>query len=494
MGLLGDNGVPVRTLTLGSAVLAVKLKLGSDHGVLSPTMHVKGRLSQHESTSIRHTRVSVVEILLKIISSFNKARASKVRSTILVVGSMPVTGVVSTGKTDSTGIVEHTMLIDKGGRVGSNTSRTAKRMDGIGEGIKGISVVKGLSTKHLEQGRTTNQGRAVVNVLVGLNNPDDLLGGVVQVNLDSVGRRTDRLVTSELELRNQVSVGTLRHLASLVSVQEDVINVHGSGNHGLVVGNGSRNGLSILGIASVHGVTNIITRGFCCSVKAVKGSHSPQALIQRTEVKAESDLVELKGNQRESQTGVGAKPELKRHVKSGLGEGVTGSTHLAGGIRVARTIDIRKGGVGDEGKLGGVTNHLKVSTLLLSSHSKLIPDMHPVTVMTVDSLSTNLHINLGDKLLTGEIQPASIHITSVSVTHILVNLGESHLKIGTVGKITTSGEGALNTATKIGLAVKGLFNRFNSEVSISLKGITPVSNVRIRSQRNVLRSDSNEIK
>jgi hypothetical protein len=370
-------------------------------------------------------------------------------------------------------------------------------MDGIGEGIKGISVVKGLSTKHLEQGRTTNQGRAVVNVLVGLNNPDDLLGGVVQVNLDSVGRRTDRLVTSELELRNQVSVGTLRHLASLISVQEHVINVHGSGNHGLVVGNGSRHGLSISGrTVNILGGTNIITLGFCYSVKAVKGSHSPQALIQRTEVKAESDLVELEGNQRESQTGVGAKPELKRHVKSGLGEGVTGSTHLAGGIRVARTIDIRKFGVGDEGKLGGVTNHLEVSTLLLSSHGKLIPDMHPVTVMTVDSLSTNLHVNLGDELLTGEIQPASIHLIRFQScgSHALVNLGESHLKIGTVGKITTSGEGALNTATKIGLAVKGLFNRFNSEVSISLKGITPVSNMRIRSQRNVLRSDSNEIK
>ena len=51
--LEGLNNIEVRTLTLGEAVLAVKLELGSDHRVLTPAVHVKGRLCQHEGTSIR---------------------------------------------------------------------------------------------------------------------------------------------------------------------------------------------------------------------------------------------------------------------------------------------------------------------------------------------------------------------------------------------------------------------------------------------------------
>ena len=46
------DSVEVRTLTLGEAVLAVKLKLGSDNGVLTPAVHVKGGLSKHECAGI----------------------------------------------------------------------------------------------------------------------------------------------------------------------------------------------------------------------------------------------------------------------------------------------------------------------------------------------------------------------------------------------------------------------------------------------------------
>jgi hypothetical protein len=166
---------------------------------------------------------------------------------------------------------------------------------------------------------------------------------------------------------------------------------------------------------------------------------------------------------------------------------------LTGSQGVARTINLRERGVSDEGKLGSVTNHLEISTLLLSSHGELIPDVHPVTILAVNSLATNLDLNLGNKLLTGEVQPTSIN-TSCTITtregsdaHELVNLRESHLQIGSVSKVTISGDNALNSASKIGLAVESLLNRFDGKVCVPSVSDLPEGDLRITCEVNILR-------
>jgi hypothetical protein len=55
-----------------------------------------------------------------------------------------------------------------------------------------------------------------------------------------------------------------------------------------------------------------LSRGF--SRVARQGGDSPQALINRTDIKIDLDLVVLESNQRQSKTGVGAKPELKGDI------------------------------------------------------------------------------------------------------------------------------------------------------------------------------------
>jgi len=50
--------------------------------------------------------------------------------------------------------------------------------------------------------------------------------------------------------------------------------------------------------------------------------------------------VVLKGNQGKGKSGVAAKPELQRHVKGGLRQGVAGSTHLVGGSGGGATPDL----------------------------------------------------------------------------------------------------------------------------------------------------------
>ena len=56
----------------------------------------------------------------------------------------------------STSILEKTTGINVGTRILSNGSGTSKSMDSIGEGINGIGVVEGLSTKNLEKKSIAN--------------------------------------------------------------------------------------------------------------------------------------------------------------------------------------------------------------------------------------------------------------------------------------------------------------------------------------------------
>jgi hypothetical protein len=69
-----------------------------------------------------------------------------------------------------------------------------------------------------------------------LDDPDELLNGVVEVELDLIGRRSNRLITSELELSDQILVRVLGESSALVSVQEHIVNVQRGGNERLVVG------------------------------------------------------------------------------------------------------------------------------------------------------------------------------------------------------------------------------------------------------------------
>jgi hypothetical protein len=174
-------------------------------------------------------------------------------------------------------------------------------------------------------------------------------------------------------------VRVLGHLSALIGVKEDVVNIERGSNKGLLVsgayGHSSRSG--------------------------TKGGHSPEALTNRSEVKVDLHLVVLKGDKRKGKSRVSAEPELKRHIESGLRKGVSRGAHLGRGTgSSARTSNTGESGVGHVCELGGVSNKLEISTLLLSRHGELVPDVHPVTILAVDSLTSNLNLDLGDELLT----------------------------------------------------------------------------------------------
>ena len=447
------NEVEVSSFALREAVLAVKLELGSDDWVLTPAVHVERSLGEDESSGIRDTRGST------------SSEVGVVGSSGLVTAELPprsVGGVDISGA----GVGEEARGVDVGvsGSV-DNTFVGTEGHNGVGEGVNSVGVVEGLSTEETVENGTRVKRRAVVDVLVGLDNPDELLNGVVEVELNLVGRGTDGLITSELELLDQVLVGVLGHTPALIGVQEDVVDVEGCSDEGLVVGGGD---LDSGGGAGV-----------------VQGGHGPQALLNRADIKVNLDLVVLEGDEGKGQTGVAAEPELEGDIEGGLRESIAGSANLARSVGVARSVDVVEGGVGDEGKLSGVADHLEVTALLLGRHGKLVPDVHPVTVLAIDALASDLNLNLRDELLTGEVEPTSVDVSGRALQR-LANLGESNLKVSAVRQITVTGDGAGHTATEVSLAVKSLLDRLHGEVGVTLVGNLPESNLGVTSQVNVL--------
>ena len=59
--LVGLDEVKVGSLALGEAVLTVELELGGHNRVLTPAVHIKGRLSKDEGSCIRDTRLTGTE-------------------------------------------------------------------------------------------------------------------------------------------------------------------------------------------------------------------------------------------------------------------------------------------------------------------------------------------------------------------------------------------------------------------------------------------------
>jgi hypothetical protein len=163
VGLVRLNPREVGSFTLREAVLAVKLELSGDDGVLAPAVEVQRGLSQNEGTSIRDGGVIEVAVGEILESSEDRGVNAKIRvledgdttQVGLIVGVLGTVPVSSESSGDiivkSTSIVEETTGINVSTRVSSNRGGATESMDSIGESINGISVVEGLGTEDLEQ-------------------------------------------------------------------------------------------------------------------------------------------------------------------------------------------------------------------------------------------------------------------------------------------------------------------------------------------------------
>ena len=497
VGVVRLHDVEVAALALREAILAVELELGSDDGVLAPAVKLEGGLGEHEGAGVRNVGLDGGARTAVIVVTDREVRG-RVRSAAGVgTGKLvhtffrrcfrgrnvPHLVEVDAGAVHGTGSLEETRSVNErivpaAFAARRNRLRAAERMNGVGERINGVGVVERLGTEGAVQERTAVEGRAVVDVIVGLHHPDELLDGVVEVELDLVGGGADGLITSELELLDEVLVGVLGHAAALVGVEEDVVDVEGGSDEGLVV-----RGLHLDALGG--------------GLVARKVRNGPEALVDRAKINVDANLVVLKGNEGKGKTRVLAEPELKGNVEGGLGEGVARGANLAGGVGHARAVDRREGRIGNVGELSGVADHGVVRLLLVDGLGKLVPDVHPVAELAVDALAADLNLNLRDELLTREVEPAGVDAgvgrIGGGVGHGLVDLRQGDLKDGGVRKVTVARDGAGHAAAEIGLTVEGLLDGLHREVGVAAVCDLPEGNLGVAGKVNVLCAVSYEL-
>jgi len=224
---------------------------------------------------------------------------------------------------------------------------------------------------------------------ITLDDPDELLARVVEVELELVGRRRNRLTARELENINEVLVRDLGELAALIRVKVDVVDVErGSGKTALA--NTVADGVGVRRVRVV-----------------------PADVIERVELEIDADLVVLESNEREGKARVAAEPELEGDVER-VHWCTAGDDLRREGLAAIAVIVARGAALVEEVReFRDVTNHLGVAGLLARLLRELIPDLEPVTVVLVDALAADFELNGLDELVTDPVEPAELGARAV---------------------------------------------------------------------------------
>ena len=151
------------------------------------------------------------------------------------------------------------------------------------------------------------------------------------------------------------------------------------------------------------------------------------------------------GNEGESKTGVAAEPELKRNIEGSSLSTVKSSTS----------------------KGEGVANHIVVSNLVSGLLSKLVPDVEPITVLLINTLASDLDLNVADNNVADIVHPTEAKVSLSRSGLRALNERKSNLKVSAVNKITVTRNSASYTLSEISSAVKDLLNRLHREVSVT---------------------------
>jgi hypothetical protein len=277
---------------------------------------------------------------------------------------------------------------------------------------------------------------------IALDNPDELLHGVVEVQADLVAGGIDGLRASELESLDEVLVRDLGELTTLISIEVDVVDIERGGNQ----------------VGLVDTVTHNVD-------VTVLGSIVPAEVLEVVELEVDTNLVVLEGDQRESQTRVAAEPELERDVESVL-RGTAQKLTRAVGLTTSAVIVARLTALDDKvGEVGHVTNHLGVTSLLSRLLGELIPDVEPVTIVLVDTLTTDLELDEVDEVVANPVEPAELGTRTVSRLELYLRQGG--LEVHLVDQVTITLDGTSDLVTKARVSIERVLNGLHREVGVT---------------------------
>jgi len=355
-----------------------------------------------------------------------------------------------------------------------------------------------------------------VHVVGVLGDPDQLLARVVELHADLVGRGGQRLRASELQLLNEVLVRDLGEPPALLRVQVDVVHPQRAGDQALAVDAVDHGGggvvVGLLSHLAVHQVADIL------------------------EVHVDLDLVVLEGDQRQRQAGVAAEPELQRDVQSRLRQAadvgrqlhttrahttvhqrltrVRGVRHIlqcrrvVKGVKV-RAVDqlrglghsaagIRRAGIAQaaaRARQSQATDRVRdtvVVELLADGQRQLIPDVQPLTVLAVNQLAADLHLNLLHQRLADVAHPAERRDVVVADIQRL-HRRQRGLQVDLVDQVTVACNRALHTLAEVRHTVERLLNGLQREVRVPAVQLLEKSHLRVRRQVYVLRAIGYEL-
>ena len=278
---------------------------------------------------------------------------------------------------------------------------------------------------------------------ITLDNPHKLLARVVEVELELVRRRRDGLSARELERLNEVLVRDLGELAALVRVKVDVVNVE----------------RGRLEVGRRDTVTDRVVVG------RDLGRRVEDEVAEVVELKVDADLVVLERDERERKARVAAEPELEGDVER-VGRravhGLVGRVGLAAGAVIVARLTALDEEVREDGH---VANHLRVAGLLASLLRELVPDVHPVAVVLVNALATNLNLNRLDKIVSNPVEPAELGARAVG--RLERNLGERGLEVHAVDQVAVALDRARDTLAEARRTVERVLNGLHGEVRVA---------------------------
>ena len=302
---------------------------------------------------------------------------------------------------------------------------------------------------------------------ITLDNPDQLLTGVVEVQLQLVRAGVDALRTRILQNIDQILVADLGELATLIRVQVDVVHIQ-RGRHQ---------------VGRIHTVTDDVH-----VARAGLGSIVPAEVLQVVELQVDTHLVILEGDQRQGQTRVAAEPELQRDIQSILGcaaQDLTRAVRLTTRALVVAVLTTLHDHVR---QLGHVANHLGVAGLLARLLGELVPDVEPVTVVLVDTLATDLELNVVDQVVANPVEPAELGTRAVRGLEL--DAGQSGLQIHAVDQVTVALDRARHLVTEARVAVERVLDGLHREVGVATVDRLEESDLGIAREVHILRAIS----
>ena len=268
----------------------------------------------------------------------------------------------------------------------------------------------------------------VVNNVLALDDPDEFLDGVVEVETRLVRRARERFFTRELELVDEVFVRDLGEAATFVRVEVDVVDVE----------------RSVLEVRVKHRRDRVLVR-----------TTNNVALSSASEFNVDDYFVVLESNERESETRVAAEEELERNVERRLGlfNRARSNTRRDGVRRRTFVRFVRR-------ERERVTNHTLVTSLEARGEREFVEDFEPVTIVEVNTLTTDLEFNRVDEEVTERVDPAE---RSTRDRY----RGDIDLEVDTVDEITVARDRAADALAEVSRAVESLLNSFHGKVSVA---------------------------